>query len=183
MQPVRLPRNLFSPVLQDTRGGLRFKWILTLPPHSPPSFPPFLFWSRNCLLWLLSTTCVCFDHYFLPVHVQEGDPILPFQNSAQLSTREALSDFLSFRLGWICQCLFHKITSSWLSFSYLQTWVLRTTWHTYIPKVALHPLNDINASDSILKYVNLQEKNVGAGSYEKLSLDEKPKKTQDHMLL
>lgn len=26
-----------------------------------PSFPPFLFWSKNCLLWLLSTTCVWFD--------------------------------------------------------------------------------------------------------------------------
>lgn len=37
--------------------------------------------------------------------------------------------------------------------------------HCLIPKVAFHPLNDINASDSILKYVDLQgKKNVEGGS-------------------
>ena len=102
-------------------AGLRLNWILLLPPYSPPSFPPFLFWSKNCLLWLLSTTCVWFDSYFLPVHVQEDDPILPFQVFARLPTRETLLGLGQLWPWWVCQCFFHKITPRANCFSHQQT--------------------------------------------------------------
>lgn len=60
---------------------------------------------------------------------------------------------------------------------------LRILKCTYVSKVAFHPLNDINASDSILKDVNLQGKMWEAALNEKLYLDAQQEKTRDYMHL
>lgn len=51
---------------------------------------------------------------------------------------------------------------------------------TYVSEVALHPLDDINASDSVLKNVNLQGEGEAALK-ETLYLDAQREDTRNHM--